>query len=303
MSGLLKFFNCLFNSMLKRLFIALALVATVACGSQSGVSTKKQKPDKNFYIYLAFGQSNMEGNARIEDQDREGISDRWQMMAAVDFEKMGRKKGEWYTAVPPLCRENNGLTPVDYFGRTMVENLPEKIRVGVVMVAVGGCKIEAFMKDRAQEYGDNAAAWMKNWIAPYDNNCYKRLVECAKEAQKYGVIKGFLMHQGESNINEEDWPEKVKYVYDCLIEDLGLNAKDVPLLAGEVVNADVQGRSASMNEIIAKLPETLPNSYVISSAGATTGFDHLHFDAAGYREMGRRYAYKMLELQGVKIKK
>ena len=252
--------------MLKRLFIALALVATVACGSQSGVSTKKQKPDKNFYIYLAFGQSNMEGNARIEDQDREGISDRWQMMAAVDFPKMERK---------------------------------EKVRVGVICVAVGGCKIEAFMKDRAQEYGDNAAAWMKNWIAPYDNNCYQRLLECAKEAQKVGVIKGFLMHQGESNINEEDWPEKVKYVYETLIEDLGLNAKDVPLLAGEVVNADVQGRSASMNEIIAKLPETLPNSYVISSAGATTGFDHLHFDAAGYREMGRRYANQMLKLMGI----
>ena len=288
--------------MLKKLFIAVALVATVACGSQNGAKTT-QKPDKNFYIYLAFGQSNMEGNARIEEQDREGISDRWQMMAAVDFEKMGRKKGEWYTAVPPLCRESNGLTPVDYFGRTMVENLPEKVRVGVICVAVGGCKIEAFMKDRAQEYGDNAAMWMKNWIAPYDNNCYQRLVDLAREAQKVGVIKGFLMHQGESNINEEDWPEKVKYVYETLIEDLNLDPKKTPLLAGEVVNADVQGRSASMNEIIAKLPDVLPNSYVISSAGATTGFDHLHFDAAGYREMGRRYAYKTLELMGITPKK
>ncbi len=284
--------------MLKKLFIAVALFSVVACGSQNGTKTT-QKPDKNFYIYLAFGQSNMEGNARIEDQDREGISDRWQMMAAVDFEKMGRKKGEWYTAVPPLCRESNGLTPVDYFGRTMVANLPEKVRVGVICVAVGGCKIEAFMKDRAQEYGDNAAMWMKNWIKPYDYNCYQRLVELAKEAQKVGVIKGFLMHQGESNIDEEDWPEKVKYVYETLIEDLNLDPKKTPLLAGEVVNADVQGRSASMNDIIAKLPETLPNSYVISSKGVTCGFDHLHFDAAGYREMGRRYANQMLTLMGI----
>ena len=214
--------------MLKKLFIAVALVATVACGSQNGTKTT-QKPDKNFYIYLAFGQSNMEGNSRIEDQDREGISDRWQMMAAVDFPKMERKQGEWYKAVPPLCRESNGLTPVDYFGRTMVENLPEKVRVGVICVAVGGCKIEAFMKDRAQEYGDNAAMWMKNWIAPYDNNCYQRLVDLAREAQKVGVIKGFLMHQGESNINEEDWPEKVKYVYETLIEDLNLDPKKTPL--------------------------------------------------------------------------
>ena len=285
--------------MLKKIFMAAMLFAAVACGSQNEAKTKAPKPDKNFYIYLAFGQSNMEGNARIQDQDREGISDRWLMMAAVDYPKMERKMFEWYTAVPPLCRETTGLTPVDYFGRTMVENLPEKVRVGIINVAVGGCKIEAFMKDRAQEYGDNCEMWMKNWIAPYDNNCYQRLLDCAKEAQKAGVIKGFLMHQGESNINEEDWPEKVKYVYETLIEDLGLDAKKVPLLAGEVVNADVQGRSASMNDIIAKLPDVLPNSYVISSAGAATGFDHLHFDAEGYREMGRRYAYKMLELQGV----
>ena len=46
--------------MLKKLFIAVALFAAVACGSQNGTKTT-QKPDKNFYIYLAFGQSNMEG--------------------------------------------------------------------------------------------------------------------------------------------------------------------------------------------------------------------------------------------------
>ena len=32
---------------------------------------------------------------------------------------------------------------------------------------------------------------------------------------------------------------------------------------------------------------------------STTGFDHLHFDAAGYREMGRRYANQMLTLMGI----
>ena len=288
--------------MIKKIFIAVAVIATVACGSQNSLQSKPGKPDKNFYIYLAFGQSNMEGAARIEDKDREGISDRWLMMAAVDDTRLGRTRGEWYLAVPPLCRENTGLTPVDYFGRTMAEYLPKKVRVGIINVSVGGCKIEAFMKDRAQEYGDNAAGWMKPWIAPYDNNCYQRLLETAKEAQKYGVIKGFLMHQGESNINEQDWPEKVKYVYETLIEDLGLNAKDIPLLAGEVVNADVNGRSASMNEIIARLPETLPNSYVISSKGVTCAPDHLHFDAAGYREMGRRYATQILSLMGIEVK-
>ena len=33
----------------------------------------------------------------------------------------------------------------------------------------------------------------------YDNHPYTRLVECAKAACRDGVIKGILLHQGESN--------------------------------------------------------------------------------------------------------
>ena len=86
-------------------------------------------PDPNFHIYLAFRQSNMEGNAKIEAQDTANVSPRFKMMAAVDMKSKGRVKGDWYTAVPPLCRENTGLTPVDYFGRELIDKLPEKITV------------------------------------------------------------------------------------------------------------------------------------------------------------------------------
>ena len=85
-----------------------------------------QQGDPNFHIYLCFGQSNMEGNAAIESQDLSGISTRFQMMAAVNF-GTNRTKGNWYKAIPPLCRQNTGLTPADYFGRTLVEKLPENI--------------------------------------------------------------------------------------------------------------------------------------------------------------------------------
>ena len=41
---------------------------------------------------------------------------------------------------------------VDYFGRTLVAKLPEDVRVGVIKVAVPGCKIELFEKDSFQTY-------------------------------------------------------------------------------------------------------------------------------------------------------
>ena len=103
--------------------------------------------DPNFYIFLCFGQSNMEGAARPEPQDLQGVSQRFLLMPAVDDPQRGRKMGEWCQALPPLCRPNTGLTPVDYFGRTLTENLPENIRVGVIHVAIGGIRIEGFMPD------------------------------------------------------------------------------------------------------------------------------------------------------------
>ena len=80
------------------------------------------EPDPNFHVYLAFGQSNMEGYGKIESQDTANVPERFKMMAAVDMPSKGRVKGEWYTAVPPLCREWTGLTPCDYFGRELVNN-------------------------------------------------------------------------------------------------------------------------------------------------------------------------------------
>jgi hypothetical protein len=164
--------------------------------------------DTNFFIFLCFGQSNMEGFPGIEQQDKAPVDDRFQVLAAVDFPRLGKEKG---------------------------------------------------------------------------------------------IIKGILLPQGESNTNDKEWPSKVKEIYDRLLQDLNLKPDSVPLLAGELVNADERGACASMNSIIAKLPQTITNSSVISSSGCTSRPDHLHFNPAGYRELGRRYGEKMLWLLGYQL--
>jgi hypothetical protein len=88
--------------------------------------------------------------------------------------------------------------------------------------------------------------------------------------------------------------------YDNLINDLNLKAEKVPLLAGETVHADQEGKCAGFNKIMAELPNTLPNAHVVSSAGCTSN-DRLHFNSAGSREFGKRYGEKMLSLQGHKV--
>ena len=39
----------------------------------------------------------------------------------------------------------------------------------------------------------------------------------------------------------------------------------------------------------------------MSSKGCTAQDDHLHFSSAGYRELGKRYAEKVLTLMGVDL--
>jgi len=253
--------------------------------------------DQNFYIFLCFGQSNMEGHARFEPQDTI-VDSRFKEMEAVECPNIERKKGEWYVAQPPLSRCRTGLTPADYFGRTLVANLPDHIRVGVINVSVGGCKIELFDKHNYESYVSTAPGWLKNMVNEYDGNPYARLVELAKLAQQDGVIKGILLHQGESNTGDTAWSNKVKGVYDNLLADLGLKPDSVPLLAGELVGEKEGGKCASMNSIIRTLPETISQAHVISSDGCEAISDGLHFSAEGYRTLGKRYGEKMLALLG-----
>jgi hypothetical protein len=269
----------------KILITAMYFFITLAAFSQ----------DPNFYIYLCFGQSNMCGASRAEAQDSI-VDKRFQFMSAMDCPDKGRIMGHWSTATPPLCDCGAGISPADYFGRTLVENLPDSIKIGVINVSVGGCKIELFDKENYQSYIDSAPDWMVNWIKNYGGNPYKRLVDMAKLAQKDGVIKGILLHQGESNPNDSLWTQKVKTIYDNLMVDLNLDPDEVPLLAGELLSAGFSGKCYKFNQFIAKLPDVIPNAHVVSSKGCPGRNDGLHFTTEGYRKIGKRYAYKMLSL-------
>ena len=174
---------------MRRLYVICALVALSALRMMA-------KVDPNFYIYICFGQSNMEGNAQPESIDKTGIDNRFRLLATCNFSNPSRTKGNWYKATPPLVSPNGGLGPTDWFGRMMCESLPENIRIGVIPVAMGGSPIEMFDKDKYQQkLQQNPNEWWailaKNH---YGGNPYGRIIEMAKKAQQVGVIKGILLH-------------------------------------------------------------------------------------------------------------
>ena len=285
-----------------RHFFTTILLSVIA------LAVNAQKPDPNFYIFLCFGQSNMEGAARPEAQDLKSPGPRFLWMPAVDYPATetlpARKMGEWTEAIPPLCRPNTGLTPADWFGRTLVASLPENIKIGVIHVAIGGIDIKGFLPDSIDNYVKTKAPnWMKGMLEAYNNNPYERLVTLAKKAQKDGVIKGILMHQGETNTGDPEWARLVQRVYDNLCGDLKLKPEEVNLYAGNIVQAGGKGVCIGCKKQIDELPLTLHTAQVISSDDCTNGPDRLHFDAAGYRELGCRYGEAVARFLGYEPKR
>ncbi len=259
-------------------------------------------PDPNFHIYLAFGQSNMEGQGDIGNQDTT-VDKRFQVLWAADNGSCsGKTKGQWSKATPPLAHcQGAKLGPTDYFGRTMVEKTDPQIKVGVIVVAVAGCSIKLFDKDQYASYAQGQQSWMTQRINTYGGNPYGRLIEMAKKAQEEGVIKGIIFHQGETDAGDGNWPSNVKRVYSNIIKDLGLG-DDIPFLAGEVLRTGV---SSGANNNIAKLPQQSKNFYVVSSEGFNQALgdgQNVHFTSQEYRDFGKRYAEKMIEVLGDKVK-
>lgn len=270
--------------------------------------------DPNFQIYLCFGQSNMEGFAQwntgyngIEEVDKT-VDERFKTLCAVSDNAWSRELGKWYDAVPPLCRPGTGLCPADYFGRTMVAELSKEnpdIKIGVIVVAMGGAGIKAFHKTEYVSYYQAADDWQRSLMDAYGRYPYGRLVDMARMAQKQGVIKGILMHQGETDGCGPEWRGYVADIYNNLISDLSLTANETPLLVGELLDDNGNGLGVGRNSDLLKISELVPNSYVVSSDGCTVAEvdvndqgenNYLHFSSEGYRELGRHYAETMISV-------
>jgi len=260
------------------------------------------EPNPNFHIYLAFGQSNMEGQGEITEELKNPVPNKRFLMLPTAEGANNRTMGRWYDAIPPLAHKKGFAGLMDYFGRRLAKELPEEIKIGAVVVAVSGSNIKLFDKDEYTGYLNSYGSWYTDIIKDYGGNPYQRLVDVARMAKRDGVIKGIFIHQGESNCEDhkqgdDKWPEYIKKVYNDLLYDLNLKAKDVPLLVGELIQTEMSGVYGIQNKYINKLPEILPTAHVVSAEGLEgRPQDNIHFIRESYEILGNRYAEKMLEI-------
>lgn len=239
-------------------------------------------PSEDFFVFLLIGQSNMEGAPKPEAEDLQE-DPRVLVLAYEDCPALGRVHDRWYTARPPLHGCNAGLGPGDTFAKAIAAAYP-KATIGLVPSAISGVDIDFFRKGVVSKR-------RKEFRIPPDDRAegaYGWVVERGKLAQRSGRIRGILFHQGESDTGDPAWLDKVAGMVRDLRSDLGLGA--APFVAGELLHG---GCCASHNALVNRVPHGIPSSFVVSAEGLA-GMDRAHFDARGQRELGKRYAEKML---------
>lgn len=239
-----------------------------------------------WHIYLLFGQSNMAGGAATEAADRV-VNPRVKVLNYTNC--TGRSFNTWSNAVPSLHGCGDGLGPGDWFAKTMADSFPLDT-IGLLPAAIPGVDIAFFMKGVV-------STRRSEFSIPPDNKTYNSvyplMVEKIKIAQKKGVLKGILFHQGEADWTEaarKVWVANVKGIVDNLKTDAGIG--DVPFLAGEL---RYDGCCGAHNTYVAELAKALPKGYVVSSKDLEKANDNYHFTSKGYRDFGKRYAAAMLK--------
>lgn len=296
------------------------VAATGGEPGSGGVDGTGGSSEPEFHIYLAVGQSNMQGAAHVPAEPP--FHERVQVLQSETCpasDGHNHPYGEWREMFVPIvmCKEGTrplpgggpeapiGLGPSDSFAVAMAEASGPNVTIGIIGAAHGDTSIDQHlpgcMSNCLPSWGNNInGAPVINGTTPL----FDWVVDLAKKAQETGEIKGIIFHQGENDAGQASWPGRVNEYVTALRTELGLDPAEVPFVAGELPRTG--GSAASHNPLVQQIPDVVENGHYVSSGPMQDGTvlgdrgDGIHWSTESVIEMGKRYADKMLEAQGKK---
>ena len=249
-------------SSLKSIALAIAAAALGFAHKSSAAD-----PDPNFHLYLLIGQSNMAGRGVVDAESKQ--ADPRVLVLTKDL--------KWEPATDPLHFDKPiaAVGPGLAFGKAMARANPA-VKIGLIPCAMGGSKIE-------------------EW-APGSRNL-TAMQERMREAQKAGVLKGILWHQGEANINSNaTYAEQFTTLINSIRKEF--NAPNAPFVAAEITGFKPEREPIEkFNEILHAEGKLVAKYTCVKTQDLKDKGDKLHYDTASARELGKRYAAAMQELQ------
>jgi hypothetical protein len=239
--------------------------------------TAAAKPTEKLDLYLLVGQSNMAGRGKVEDSDRVVHPRVWTLS----------KSDEWVPAIDPLHFDKPAAVGVGLgrtFGLEIADAAPDA-SIGLIPCAVGGSPIDAWTPG--------------THYPPTNSHPWDDAIRRARRALRDGTLKGILWHQGESDATPELAPS-----YAAKLDDLiarlrkELDAPDVPFIAGQMgqfAEKPWNDDKRTVDRAHRELPTRVRLTAFVNSDSLGHNGDFVHFDAAAYRELGRRYAAAFLK--------
>ena len=221
------------------------------------------------WVFIMAGQSNMAGRAFVEPQDT--ISNNRILSININ--------GNLILAKEPLHYYEPSKTGLDCglsFGKSLIKTLPKNVTILLIPTAIGGSSISQWLGDSTHR----GVKLLSN---------FKEKVAIAK---KYGVIKGILWHQGETDANNHESLQYTKRLsllcseFRSIVGDTSL-----PILLGELGSYSKEKvQWDSLNLAVRNYSKSDIKTVVIETADLKQLGDYLHFTSKSVRILGNRYA-------------
>jgi hypothetical protein len=265
------------NKSMKLITLLVVMVAYQAIGAQSittnfpkKIETPAKLPKKkNVWVFVLAGQSNMAGRGFVEPQDTIS-NERILTINKDDAVALAKEPLHYYEPA------RTGLDCGMAFARTLIQSVPKNVSLLIVPIAVGGSSIQQWLGD---------STW-------HDVKLLTNAKHKIGVAKRFGVYKGILWHQGESNANQRDVKQhasRLTALADTLRRITGV--RDLPFLVGEL------GAFSKNPELFSEINLQLQSfiktdrySAIIKTGDLPHKGDNLHFDGPAQRKMGERFA-------------
>ena len=232
--------------------------------------------DNKIVSFLMIGQSNMAGRGNFEDVD-----------PIVNKKCFVFRMGAWTMMTEPVNPDRDIFKKEFHSGIGLASSFADEVskyfnmNVGLIPCANGGTKV---------------SGWQPGEML------YDHAVMMAKLAMRVSEFGGIIWHQGESDCMEFDknaYREQFLNTMTNIRKDL--NAEKLPLIIGEISESITPGWNVGdnpkyMNELLHSLKSELPYCGIAKATDLELKSDGIHFTSASYRELGKRYFEKYIEL-------
>lgn len=256
-----------------KILIAIVLMFTFGSGLAQSLPEKQ-----DLWIFIMAGQSNMAGRGKVEAQDTIANPRIWTI----------NKEMKWTLAKEPLHFYEPKMVGLDCglsFGNELLKYIPADVSIALIPCAIGGSSVEQWLGDSTHR----------------EVRLLSNFTEKVEFAKQYGMLKGMIWHQGESNANPislPSYPERLKSLFDKFYSIT--DVPDLPIVIGELGAFRRPKSKAKNRKMINKklhdIAKSGKNIKIIRTKDLEHKGDFVHFGSESLREMGKRYAWLQAEL-------